>query len=464
MEQVVPKIMDSRASAAKVGILGELIGVVGGSVHLPGAEDYADARNSSNGTARRQPAYVVHCRNVDEVRLTVRAARMRNLPLSVRGGGHDWVAQTVRQDGLVVDLSAMRRVLIDADAKVAIVEGGATSSDVIKAAQPHGLVAVTGNVGSVGMAGLTLGGGYGSLTPRFGLALDNLLAADVVLEDGSVVTADNTTNGELFWALRGGGGNFGIVVSMRIRLHSLGEVLGGVIRFPWRDSHSVLTNYANLIASAPDELSVLAGIYPAGGCEPDLVLAPTWCGDRARGEQAISDLRSLGKPMSAKVGATTYAEMVAMYDSCVLDGWNYAIETRWLADLKPDAISTLISSGATRSSPSSVIALHHFHGAGTRVSNSATAFGLRRRHFMVEIVASWDPGSTADANTHRQWAKSVSSALEADSIPGGYASLFAPGAYEQIDSAYGCNALRLRRLKKRFDPDGVFSPATAFPV
>ncbi len=193
--------MDSTGNSTKVGLLGELIGSVGASVHLPGADDYVRARNVPGSASQRPAAYVVNCRSVDEVRLTVSAARARHLPLSVRGGGQDWVGQPLRQERLVVDLSTMRRVVIDPVAKVAIVAGGATSTDVIRAAQSHGLVAVTGNFGCVGMAGFTLSGGYGSLTPKFGLALDNLLSADVVLEDGSLVTADSTTNGELFWGL-----------------------------------------------------------------------------------------------------------------------------------------------------------------------------------------------------------------------------------------------------------------------
>lgn len=446
--------MDTTGSSTKVGSIGELIGSVGASVHLPGVDDYAPAR---------QTAYVVNCRSVDEVRLTVSAARARNLPLSVRGGGQDWVGQPLRQERLVVDLSTMRRVVIDPVAKVALVEGGATSTDVIRAAQSHGLVAVTGNFGSVGMAGFTLSGGYGSLTPKFGLALDNLLSADVVLEDGSLVTADNTTNGELFWALRGGGGNFGIVVSMRIRLHCLDAVLGGMILFPRQDAHAILANYAKFIASAPDELSVVAGMFPIQGRELTVMLVPTWCGDPLRGAKAMSELRSLGRPIHTRVGSLSYADMIATQDTCIESDRRYAIETRWLADLKSDAIATLIASGASRSSPSSSILLHHFHGVGTRVASSATAFGLRRRHFLVEIVASWEAQSESEAARHRNWAKSVSRALERDAIPGGYVKPLAPDAYEQIDSAYGCNALRLRRLKKRFDPDGVFSSAIALP-
>jgi FAD/FMN-containing dehydrogenase len=451
--------MNSTANSTKVGALGDLIGSVGASVHLPGPGDYLRARESP----ARQAAYVVHCRTVDEVRLVVSAARARNLPLSVRGGGQDWVGQPMRQERLVVDLSAMRRVCIDPLAQVATIDGGATSTDVIRAAQAHGLVAVTGNFGSVGMTGFTLSGGYGSLTPKYGLALDNLLSADVVLEDGSLVTADSTTNGELFWALRGGGGNFGIVVRMRIRLHRLGAVLGGMIVFPRHDSYAVLASFADYIANAPDDLSVVAGLFPVRGPELTTTLVPTWCGDPTRGAKVMAELRSLGRPLHTRVGSLSYADMIATQDLCIQSNRRYAIETQWLSTLKRDVIATLVSAGIARSSPTSSIMLHHFHGLSTRVASSATAFGLRRRHFMVEIAASWDVDADDQAPIHRHWARGLARSLERDAIPGGYVRPLAPNAYEQIDSAYGCNALRLRRLKKRFDPDGVFSSAMTFP-
>jgi FAD/FMN-containing dehydrogenase len=451
--------MNSTANSTKVGALGDLIGSVGASVHLPGPDDYLRASDARIPRA----AYIVNCRSVDEVRLVVSAARARKLPLSVRGGGQDWVGQPLRQERLVVDLSSMRRVFIDPVSRVATIDGGATSTDVIRAAGSHGLVAVTGNFGSVGMAGFTLSGGYGPLTAKFGLALDNLLSADVVLEDGSLVTADNNTNGELFWALRGGGGNFGIVVSMRIRLHNVGTVLGGMILFAQADSRAILARYADYMADAPDDLSVVAGLFPIRGREPIATLVPTWCGDPARGAKAMSELRSLGKPVHTRVGSLSYADMIATQDSCIEINHRYAVETQWLSDLKMDTIATLVSGAVARSSASSSIMIHHFHGAGTRVASSATAFGLRRRHIMVEIVASWEVNTEPEAAIHRHWARSLFRALERDSIPGGYVRPLAPNAYEQIDSAYGCNALRLRRLKMRFDPDGVFSSAMSFP-
>jgi FAD/FMN-containing dehydrogenase len=454
--------MNSRVRCAEV--LDDLIASVGGSVHLPGADDCEHARATLNGGVDRRLARVVKCRNAHEVRLAVRAARLRNFPLSVRGAGHDWVSRAHGHDGMVIDLSAMRRVIVDPIARVATVEGGATAADVIGATRQHGLVAVTGNFGAVGMAGLTLGGGYGPLTPKFGLALDNLVNADVVLEDGSLVTAGCTTNGELFWALRGGGGNFGVVVSMRIRLHALSEMLAGSIVFPWSEARTILPAYRELMARAPDELSVLGGIFPTRDGRPALFLAPAWCGDPADGQPVIAELRALGSPLFSSVGMMSYADILARFDAYLVSGRRYAVQTRWLANLSSDAVAALIAAANTRSSAASIITLQHFHGAGTRITTASTAFGLRRRHFMVEIVASWDPVAGDDGAAHRQWARSLSSSLEPGAIPGGYANLLATDAYERIDAAYGCNALRLRRLKKRFDPDGVFCAAIALPV
>jgi FAD/FMN-containing dehydrogenase len=447
--------MNSRVNFADV--LNELIPSVGGSVHLPGTDDYARPGAICNRAADRSTTLVVKCRNANEVRLAVRAARLRNFPLAVRGAGHDWVGRSSRHDRMIIDLSAMRRVTVDPITRIATVEGGATAADVINAARPYGLVAVTGNIGAVDIAGQTLAGGYGPLTPKFGLALDNLVNAEVVLEDGSLVTADCRTNGELFWALRGGGANFGIVVAMRIRLHPLGDLLGGVIVFPWSEARTILDAYSALMSRAPDELSVLAGMFPTPDCQPALFLAPAWSGDPASGQEVIAQLASLGNPLFGNVGMMSYADMLARFDACAVNGRSYAVQTRWLGELPCETVAALIAAGSTRPSAGSTIYVQHFHGAGTRIATSSTAFGLRRRHFLVEIVGAWDPDTGDDGAASRQWARSLSCSLAPSAIPGRHANLLAADAYEQIDAAYGCNALRLRRLKRRFDPDGAFS-------
>jgi FAD/FMN-containing dehydrogenase len=242
-------------------------------VLLPTNPDYANARKIWNGAVKRYPALFARCETADDVRAAVRAARRHGLPLSVRGGGHDWAGRSLRHNGLVVDLSAMRSIEIDPEKRIAKVAGGARASDLIAAAAPHGLVAVTGNCGAVGMAGLTLGGGYGLLSARYGLALDNMVGADAILGDGRWITTDTNQNPELFWALRGGGGgNIGVVTSVHVRLHPIREVLAGLILFLLSDARSVLQGNAAIMASAPEEL----GCWPASCLDRMAVRSYSW--------------------------------------------------------------------------------------------------------------------------------------------------------------------------------------------
>jgi FAD/FMN-containing dehydrogenase len=363
----------------------------------------------------------------------------------------------LRHDGLVIDLSAMRHVTVHVAARTAVIAGGATARDVVAAAVPHGLVAVTGNCGGVGMAGLTLGGGYGPLSSRFGLALDNLLGAEIVLADGRHITADALEHPDLFWALRGGGGNFGVVTSMRVRLHPIREVLAGLILFPWSEATRVLRGYAETVASAPDELAVTAGMLSGPDCNPALFLAPVWSGEPTQGERILDGLKRLGTPIAASIGPMNYADLLSMFDTEIVNGRHYALQTRWLPELTPDVIASLVAAGSNRTSPLAMIAMHHFHGAATRIPEVGSAFGLRREHFLVEAIAAWDPEDEENGAVHRAWARNLSRVLSRSALPGGYANLLGPDDHDQIALAHGANIDRLRKVKQRFDPDNVFS-------
>jgi FAD/FMN-containing dehydrogenase len=356
----------------------------------------------------------------------------------------------------------MRRVAVDPGARTATVGGGATAREVIAAAAPHGLVAATGTCGSVGMAGLTLVGGYGPLNGRFGLALDNLLAAEVVLADGRLVTADATHEPELFWAVRGGGGNFGVVTSIRVRLHPAPRLLAGFIEFGWEQAAGIWEGLRAVLADAPDELTVQSGILPGLDGAPRMFLFPAWSGEAAPGEKAIDELLRLGTPQVSRVAPVTYPDMLGLFDPSIVDGRHYAIRTRSVADFTPGVISALAEAGPAVTSPLSIVSTHHFHGAAERVPPDATAFGIRRGHFTFEIVAAWEPGD-ADGARHRAWADSFSAALAPHALPGGYPGLLGPDDHEQIARAYGQNATRLRAAKARFDPDGVFSASPLPP-
>jgi hypothetical protein len=397
----------------------ELRKVMLGKILSPADPGYAGARKLWNAAVNRFPALFARCATVDDVNIAVEAARRHGVSLSVRGGGHDWAGRSLRQNGLVIDLSAMRQVEIDADQRVATVAGGATVSDVVTAATKHGLVAVTGNSGDIGMAGLTLGGGYGLLSPRFGLAADNLLSAVVVLADGRVVAANEQENPNLFWALRGGGGNSDGVTTMRIALHPLREVFGGVILFPWSDAAAVLRGYSEVMAQASEELSAIAGLLPTPDGQPVAFLAPMWCGDPAEGAHAIAALQRLGRPLRAQVASMRYTDLLARFDAHGVRGQHYAIQTRWLPALPPQVITQLVAAGGDRTSQQSMLVLHHLHGTATRVPPSATAFHLRRDHFLFQAVAAWEHGSPHACIRHGAWARALSDELVSASFPGG---------------------------------------------
>jgi FAD/FMN-containing dehydrogenase len=442
----------------------ELRTMMRGRVALRGDDDYARTRRIWNGAVEKQPALFAVCETSADVQVAVRVARRYGLPLSVRCGGHDWAGRALCADGLVIDLTGMREVVVDMHSRVATVAGGATNKDVAAVAGAHGLVAALGNCGAVGMAGLTLGGGYGPLTGLCGLAADNLLGAEVVLADGRRVTTGPDDEPELFWAIRGGGGNFGVVTSMRVQLHEIRHMIAGPIFYPLSEAEQMLRRYAAFAAAMPDELDISVGMTSGPDGQPMLMFLPLWNGDKQQGERIISDFQAFGTPQLAQVGPMTYSDMLAVFDAWTdaADGCHWETRTRSLPALTPDAIDVITRAVAGRTSPYSMVNWHHFHGAATRISADKIAFGLRQEHFMVEIIASWRPDGS-DGAGHRQWAQDLWDALAPFALPGGYANFLTPHNREQVRDAYGGNGARLRALKHRFDPDGAFSSAIPLP-
>ncbi|MEU4420953.1 FAD-binding oxidoreductase, partial [Actinoplanes sp. NPDC024001] len=389
----------------------------------------------------------------------VRAAREAGVPLSVRAGGHDWAGRALREGGLVIDLTGMRAVTVDPAGCTATVQGGALTTDLVAAAAPYGLVTATGVVGGVGLTGLTTAGGYGALIGRFGLAADNLLGAEVVLADGAVVHAGPDGDADLWWALRGGGANFGVVTTLRYRLHRLPQVLAGILMFPPAQGPAVLAGYAEIVADAPDELTVMTGFLP-GPDGPLAFLCPFWSGDDLTpGLPAVERMRALGSPVVDQVGPMPYAGALRMFDASIVEGNHYLLRSRWLADLSAPAPRILTDAANHVSSPFSALVVNRFHGAATRVAPDATAFAQRAPHQAIEVIAAWAPPEPPDR--HRAWADDVVAALDPISLPGGYPNLLGPDDDKRARDSFGANLGRLLTVKGRYDPDNVFSAIPA---
>lgn len=407
-----------------------------------------------NTQVTNRPAAVVRCATTSDVQAAVRVARTTGVPLSVRGGGHDWAGRAVRDGGLMIDLSPMRQVEIDGD--TAIVAGAVTVSDLLDAAAAHGFSAAVGTVGSVGVAGLTLGGGYGTLIGVAGLAIDNLVAAEVVLADGRVVTADSDTEPELFWALRGGGGNLGIVTHLRTRLFPAAEVTTGQIAFAWDEARSVLRGWRELTARTDDALDVMFAVMmtPNGRV---LAMLPTWSGATADADRHILQVRALGTPVLDGVGRMSLATAVHTMDG-MFGPDNYHLSSRMLPELTDAAIDAIVVC-AEAMPAASALNVHHAHGAAARIPVGATAFAYRDDHLLVQILGRWNDG---DGTAERAWVHQTARRLDAHALPGGWAVLMARGD-ERAREAFGPNTERLLKAKAHYDPDGIFE-ATPLPT
>jgi FAD/FMN-containing dehydrogenase len=454
--------MTTSLSARTAAALSELRAALIGDVLVASDPNFDAVRRVWNGAADFTPAMIARCATEQDVALAVRIAREHGLPISVRGGGHDWAGRAVRDGGVVVDLRFLRAVTVDPYALSIDAQGGTTAGIVGAAADRYGLAAVTGTVKAVGITGLTMGGGYGLLLGKHGMAADNLLSARVVLADGSQVTASATENPELFWALRGGGGNFGVVTRATYRLHPLRSVLSGMVLFGLDQGMQVLKGYRELIAAAPDELSVMTGFFAGPDGKALLYLLPMWSGGSGRAQAHAERIAALGKPISAQLGTMSPFEALGLLDAVVVDGRHTLAANRQVAQLTDDVAEALVTAAARITSPYSGVFVHHFHGAAARVPATATAFGLRQDHNLIEVVGTWD--ADADGAPHRAWTWELDRALAPLSLPGGYPNLLGPQETDRVREALGPNASRLLAVKRQYDPENVFSAVPTLPV
>ncbi|MBD2247378.1 FAD-binding oxidoreductase [Nostoc sp. FACHB-888] len=433
-----------------------LAALLTGQLFLPEDAAYESVRQLWNGKVKTRPVAIIRCLSIQDVIHTVRWTHKHGLALSVRGGGHDFAGRALSENGVVIDLSQMRAVTIDPVSRTAHVQGGATAGDLIQSAQKYGLATATGTISSVGMAGFTLGGGYGPLTGAYGLGADNLLSAQVVTANGQLVTANAEEYADLLWGLRGGGGNFGVVVSLEYRLHPLITVLSGMLLYPLDQARAVLRRLNEFIATAPDELTIASGFFQMPDGSTVLFLSPTYCGPIEAGEQVLAPLRTFGSPLVDRVQPITYNALIHELDAIAPKGRHYYIQTQSLSGLQAETIEVLIEQGLPFSSSFSLIELHNFHGAASRVGVSETAFALRQDHLMVQAIAAWEPQSPDDEQRHIQWAQNISQVLAPYAFKWGYINALDEQEQERVRLAFGSNYERLLDLKRTYDPDDVF--------
>jgi FAD/FMN-containing dehydrogenase len=384
--------------------------------------------------------------------------------LSVRGGGHDWAGRALC-DGIVIDLSGMNAVAVSSDNHHARILGGARAADVLAVTDPLGLAVATGSCSAVGISGLTLGGGYGPLIGRFGLSLDNLIAAEVVLSDGRAVFTRDDEEEDLLWALRGGGGNFGVVTAMHHRLHNLPSVRSGVLLFPFTAARAILGGCADIAASAPEDLTVQLGLAVRPDGSPVVMIVPTWCGLPEEGEARLAPFLKLGTLLAGRLEARSYWASLTAIDAFIVNGQRTFMETCWVPALDNRSIDVFIRAMETVVSPGCAIFTHEFKGVASRVPVAATAFGLRRDHVLVEILAGFiDWSDKAEELRHRDWARATLQAFETMALPGGYPNLLPPGDADRAAKSYGRNVARLLKAKQHYDPNNVFRSAIPLPV
>jgi FAD/FMN-containing dehydrogenase len=441
-----------------VTTLNELAGTFAGRLLQAADAGYDEARRVHNGLIDKHPAIIARCAGAADVADAVKLARTLNLEVAVRGGGHNVGGRSTIDGGLMIDLATMKGIHVEAKARRARAQGGVLWKELNRETQLHGLATTGGVIGSTGIAGLTLGGGFGWLLSKHGLALDNLVSAEMVLADGSVQRASADENPDLFWAIRGGGGNFGIAASLEYAVHPVGPTItGGLVAHPLQRGSDVLRFFRDTCATLPDEMMVVAAFLtaPDGSGAKLTALGAAHSGSLADGEAAVRPIKAFGPPVLDQMGPIPYSVQNTMLDGAFPRGALAYWKSQFLTGLSDDCIATLIDSFARVPSPLSQIIIEHFHGAASRVPVTATATPMRVTGFNVAIISQWlDPRETEQGI---RWAKATHAALQPFLAPMRYVNYLEDDV--EGDAAaivYGPNYARLRQLKAQYDPDNFF--------
>jgi FAD/FMN-containing dehydrogenase len=441
----------------------ELVGLIRGDVIVEGDADYEGARMVHNGMIDKRPAVVIRVMNAGDVMTTVNYARDNGIDLSIRGGGHSGPGLGTNDGGVVIDFSKMRGVRVDVSAKTARAEGGATWGDFNAATHAYGLATTGGIISTTGVAGLTLGGGIGYLSRGHGLSVDNLVSADVVTADGQILVASENENADLFWAIRGGGGNFGVCTSLEFKLQPVRDVYWGPMFYEVEEAEKILKFYREYIKDAPEEM----GVFPAFQVAPPLPFIPEdrhgdmffaliacWSGDPAEGERQFKVFHDIAEVKAEHVGQVPYPAINAAFDGLFPTGIRQYWKGNFVKELTDDAIAAHVKHGPNAPNPSSTMHLYPINGACQRVAPNATAFGHRDANFsMVIIAASDDP---ADDEANKKWVRDYSDAVAPHSEAGGYINFMDDDDADRTPINYGENYDRLVKIKRKYDPDNLF--------
>jgi FAD/FMN-containing dehydrogenase len=425
-----------------------------GQVFEPADAGYNEARQIWNASISKHPRIIARCSGVADVIAAVTFARANSLLTAIRGGGHNVGGRGLCDDGMVIDLSRMKSVFVDPASRIVRVQGGATLGDVDRETHVFGLAIPCGIVPKTGIGGLTLGGGVGWLIRKYGMTVDNLLSAQVVTADGKVLTASASENEDLFWALRGGGGNFGVVTSFEFQAHPVATVLGGLVVYPRPAAVDVIRHFRDFMVSAPDELTAYVALLHGPDGSPVVGVIPCYCGTLSDGERILQPLRKFGSPVMDTVQPMPYPVMQGLLGPSFPDGNQNYWKSTMQRELPDDAISAIVEHANALQSPLSVVAVEYYGGAAGRVSNEATAFPHRDLPWDILFIAQWT--DEEQTKMHRDWARSGEEKLRQYSQNAHLLSLLDVETDDVIKTAFGTNLERLAAIKRKYDPTNFF--------
>jgi FAD/FMN-containing dehydrogenase len=458
--------MTTTAAGRTSAAYDDLIAVLRGDLIMPGGAGYDEARAVYNAMIDKQPAAIARCRDVADVISCVRFGHRHGIELAVRGGGHNAAGLGVADDALVVDLSLLRSTTVSPDDHTVRVDAGCTWGDVDHATVAFGMATPSGFLASTGVGGLTLGGGIGYLTRRFGLTVDNLLSADVVLADGSFVTASPSSHSDLFWALRGGGGNFGIVTSFTFRCHDIGDhgtIIGGPVFYDLADTAEVMRWYRELLPSLPEELSgfiALLTIPPAPPFPEQLwgrkACGIVWCytGSHDQADEVLEPVRTYGSPLLVGIQPMPFNVLQSAFDALYPAGLQWYWRADFFNEISDAAIDVHSKYGQGLPTGHSTMHMYPIDGAASRVAGNATPFAYRDGGW-AGVIVGVDP-DPANADLISRWAKDYWSELHPTSAGGGYVNFLMDEGQDRIKASYRGNYDRLAHVKARYDPDNTF--------